>query len=79
MDADQLPLYLNEFMWKEGHGTTAGEAFNNILDHIADIYTVDEQADIGADHSRGNHSIQDVSIRGSSSVVQNLRKERDFI
>ena len=38
-----------------------------------------EQADIGADHSRGNHSIQDVSIRRSSSVVQNLRKERDFI
>ena len=32
---------------------------------------VDEQADIGADHSRGNHSIQDVSIRGSASVVQN--------
>ena len=40
---------------------------------------VDEQADIGADHSRGNHSIQDILIRVSSSVVQNLRKERDFI
>ena len=38
---------------------------------------VDEQADIGADHSRGNHSIQDVSIRRSSSVVQHLREERE--
>ena len=43
------------------------------------IQPIDEQADIGADHSRGNHSIQDVSIQRSSSVVQNLRKERDFI
>ena len=40
VDADQLPSYLDEFMWRERHGTTAGEAFNNILDHIADIYPV---------------------------------------
>ena len=32
----------------------------------------DEQTDTGADHSRGD-SIQDVSIRRSSLVVQNLR------
>ena len=48
------------------------------------MYTIyfksnDEQADIGADHSRGNHSIQDVSIQRYPLVVQNLRKERDFI
>ena len=40
VDVDQLPSYLDEFMWRERHGTTAGEAFNNILDHIADIYPV---------------------------------------
>ena len=33
---------------------------------------VDEQADIGADHSRGNHSMQDISIWRPSSVVQNI-------
>ena len=37
----------------------------------ASIY---EQADTGADHSRGIiHSIQDILIRRSSSVVQNIR------
>ena len=40
VDVDQLPSYLNEFMWRERHGTTAGKAFNNILDHIADVYPV---------------------------------------
>ena len=48
------------------------------------MYTIyftsnDEQADIGADHNRGNHSIQDISIQRSSLVVQSLRKEHDFI
>ena len=38
--ANQLPSYLDEFMWKERHGTTRREAFNNIMRDIAIQYPV---------------------------------------
>ena len=59
-------------------GTTMGDTLT-MFNMFSNISVVNEQADIGADHSKGNHSIQDISIRRSSSVVQDLRKERDFI
>ena len=40
VDARQLPSYLDEFMWRERYGTTAQQALDKILEHIADIYPV---------------------------------------
>ena len=40
VDARQLPSYLDEFMWRERYGTTAQQALDKILEHIADIYLV---------------------------------------
>ena len=37
VDANQLPSYLDEFMWRERYSRTAQEAFDKILDHIADV------------------------------------------
>ena len=37
---DQLPSYLDEFMWRERHGTTSREAFDNIIRDIALKYPV---------------------------------------
>ena len=39
-DGDQLPSYLDEFMWRERHGTTSWEAFDNICRDIALKYPV---------------------------------------
>ena len=36
--ADELSGYLDEFMWRERHGTTPRLAFNNIVRDIADQY-----------------------------------------
>ena len=36
VDANQLPSYLDEFMWRERYSRTAQKAFDKILDHIAD-------------------------------------------
>ena len=38
--ATQLPSYLDEFMWRERHGSTANVALNNIIRDIADQYPV---------------------------------------
>ena len=38
--ADQLPSYLDEFMWRERHGQTKRQAFSNILNHISVIYPI---------------------------------------
>ena len=38
--AHQLPSYLDEFMWRECHGTTARQAFNNVIADIALQYPV---------------------------------------
>ena len=40
MDAQPLPSYIDEFMWRERYGTTAQNGFDNIIDHIADVYPV---------------------------------------
>ena len=37
---DQLPSYLDEFMWRERHGTTALLALQNIMRDIAAQYSV---------------------------------------
>ena len=37
---DQLPSYLDEFMWRERHGRTAGMAWNNIMRDIGTQYPV---------------------------------------
>lgn len=37
---DQLSSYLDEYMWKERYGRTAGDAFNSMLSHIAEFYLV---------------------------------------
>ena len=37
---DQLPSYLDEFMWKERHGTSALLALQNIMRDIAAQYPV---------------------------------------
>ena len=37
---EQLPSYLDEFMWQERYGRTAREAYNNIVTHIAEFYPV---------------------------------------
>ena len=38
--ASQLSSYLDEFLWRERHGTSAGEAWLNILADIATQYPV---------------------------------------
>ena len=37
---EQLPSYLDEFMWRERYGRTAREAYNNIITHIAEFYPI---------------------------------------
>ena len=37
---DQLPSYLDEFMWRERYGITKIDAFQNILAHITQQYPV---------------------------------------
>ena len=37
---DQLPSYLDEFMWREQYGITKIDAFQNILAHIKQQYPV---------------------------------------
>ena len=39
-DGDQLPSYLDEFMWRERYGKTGNEALQNIMRHIARQYPV---------------------------------------
>ena len=39
-DGDQLPSYLDEFMWREWYGKTGNEALQNIMRHIARQYPV---------------------------------------
>ena len=39
-DADQLPSYLDEFMWRERHGVTKRCAFLNVKKAIADWFRV---------------------------------------
>lgn len=38
--ATELPSYLDEFMWRERHGKTAGAAFSSIMADIAAFYPV---------------------------------------
>ena len=38
--SEQLPSYLDEFMWQERYGRTANTALNSILDDIATQYPV---------------------------------------
>ena len=38
--ADQLPSYLDEFMWRERFGETSRNAWNNIILHISQQYPV---------------------------------------
>jgi hypothetical protein len=38
--ATHLPSYLDEFMWRERHGTTKAMAFSNIMRDIASIFPV---------------------------------------
>ena len=38
--SEQLPSYLDEFMWRERYGRTANTALNSILDDIATQYPV---------------------------------------
>ena len=40
VDGDQLPSYLDEFMWRERFGVTSSDALENILAHIAWRYPV---------------------------------------
>ena len=40
VDRDQLPSYLDEFMWRGRMGKTHSEAFGSLLDAIADQYPV---------------------------------------
>ena len=40
VSSDQLPLHLDEFMWRERHGSTAGEAFRGICADISTQYPV---------------------------------------
>ena len=39
-DGNQLPSYLDEFMWRERHGKTASEALRNIIRDISVQYPV---------------------------------------
>ena len=34
-DGNQLPSYLDEFMWRERHGMTGNQALQNIMRYIA--------------------------------------------
>ena len=36
----QLPLHLDEFMWRERYGQTAGQAFTNVCADISEQYPV---------------------------------------
>ena len=36
--SDQLPSYLDEFLWKERHGTTRRQTFKNIMRDISVVY-----------------------------------------
>ena len=38
--ADQLPSYIDEFMWRERLGNRTSKALDNIIIHIAAIYSV---------------------------------------
>jgi hypothetical protein len=38
--AHQLPSYLDEFMWREGHGQTYRDALTNVMRDIAQEYPV---------------------------------------
>ena len=38
--ADEIPEYLDEFMWRERYGKFTGEAFENLAKDIADLYPV---------------------------------------
>ena len=40
VSGEQLPLHLDEFMWRERYGTSAGLALSNIIEHISEIYPV---------------------------------------
>ena len=33
---DNLPSYLDEYMWRERYGQTTHESFNKVLEHIAE-------------------------------------------
>ena len=37
---EQLPSYLDEFMWRERHDSTSASAFMNIMKHISELYPV---------------------------------------
>ena len=37
---DQVPSYLDEFMWRERYGTTARQAYDSIISDIAQQYPV---------------------------------------
>ena len=39
-DGDQLPSYLDKFMWRERHGKTGHEALHDMMRDIADQYPV---------------------------------------
>ena len=36
--ADQLPSYLDEFMWRERFANSTNDVFDNAIAHPADIY-----------------------------------------
>ena len=38
--ATELPSYMDEFVWRERYGKTAGEALRNIMAYIAAFYPV---------------------------------------
>ena len=40
VSANQLALHLDEFMWRERYGTTAGQAFTNVCADISTQYPV---------------------------------------
>ena len=38
--ADQIPSYLDEFIWRERHGQTKRQALSNILQNVSVIYPI---------------------------------------
>ena len=40
ISSQQLPLHLDEFLWRERYGTTAGEVFTNVCTDISRQYPV---------------------------------------
>ena len=40
VDSNQLPSYLDEFMWMERYGKTREERFDNIIRDISQQYPV---------------------------------------